>query len=91
VLARVREAQFDGETHSPGKYLVLFFYPLDFTFVCPTELLGFSDRIKEFHDIQTEVTSSISNQGRLGLNETACDWFRCLAFQSTASMRISPG
>jgi len=38
-----------------GKYLVLFFYPLDFTFVCPTELLGFSDRIKEFHDIQTEV------------------------------------
>lgn len=31
-----------------GKYLVLFFYPLDFTFVCPTELIAFSDRIDEF-------------------------------------------
>ena len=27
-----------------GKYLVLFFYPLDFTFVCPTEIIAFSDR-----------------------------------------------
>lgn len=31
-----------------GKYLVLFFYPLDFTFVCPTELIAFSDRLDEF-------------------------------------------
>lgn len=31
-----------------GKYIVLFFYPLDFTFVCPTELIAFSKRIKEF-------------------------------------------
>nr|CAD7588399.1 unnamed protein product [Timema genevievae] len=38
-----------------GKYLVLFFYPLDFTFVCPTEIIAFSDRIKEFHAINTEV------------------------------------
>jgi len=34
-----------------GKYVVLFFYPLDFTFVCPTEILAFNDRIKEFEDI----------------------------------------
>lgn len=34
-----------------GKYLVLFFYPLDFTFVCPTELIAFSDHIKEFEAI----------------------------------------
>jgi hypothetical protein len=27
-----------------GKYVVLFFYPLDFTFVCPTEIIAFSDR-----------------------------------------------
>ena len=26
-----------------GKYVVLFFYPLDFTFVCPTEIIAFSD------------------------------------------------
>ncbi|CAF0854968.1 unnamed protein product [Brachionus calyciflorus] len=38
-----------------GKYLVLFFYPLDFTFVCPTEIIAFSDRIEEFKAINTEV------------------------------------
>ena len=27
-----------------GKYVVLFFYPLDFTFVCPTEIIAFNDR-----------------------------------------------
>ena len=37
------------------KYVVLFFYPLDFTFVCPTEIIAFSDRIKEFHDRNAEV------------------------------------
>src|SRR5579883_1324587 len=31
-----------------GKYVVLFFYPLDFTFVCPTELVAFSDQLEEF-------------------------------------------
>jgi alkyl hydroperoxide reductase subunit AhpC len=38
-----------------GKYVLLFFYPLDFTFVCPTEIVAFSDRIKEFHDRNCEV------------------------------------
>ena len=38
-----------------GKYVILFFYPLDFTFVCPTEIVAFSDRIKEFHDRGAEV------------------------------------
>lgn len=38
-----------------GKYLVLFFYPLDFTFVCPTEIVGFSDRIEEFKSLNAEV------------------------------------
>lgn len=31
-----------------GKYVFLFFYPLDFTFVCPTEILAFNERIDEF-------------------------------------------
>ena len=31
-----------------GKYIVLFFYPLDFTFVCPTELHAFNERLEEF-------------------------------------------
>lgn len=38
-----------------GKYLVLFFYPLDFTFVCPTEIIAFSERVEEFRSINCEV------------------------------------
>lgn len=38
-----------------GKYVILFFYPLDFTFVCPTEITAFSDRFDEFKAIGTEV------------------------------------
>jgi peroxiredoxin (alkyl hydroperoxide reductase subunit C) len=38
-----------------GKYVVLFFYPLDFTFVCPTEIIAFSDRYSEFSALNTEV------------------------------------
>lgn len=38
-----------------GKYVLLFFYPLDFTFVCPTEIISFSDRVKEFSDLNVEV------------------------------------
>lgn len=46
-----------------GKYVVLFFYPLDFTFVCPTEIVAFSDRIKDFHDRGAEVLGvSIDSQ-----------------------------
>jgi peroxiredoxin 2/4 len=40
-----------------GKYVVFFFYPLDFTFVCPTEILAFSDRVKEFTNINVEVVA----------------------------------
>ena len=38
-----------------GKYVILFFYPLDFTFVCPTEITAFSDRHSEFKAINTEI------------------------------------
>jgi alkyl hydroperoxide reductase subunit AhpC len=38
-----------------GKYVVLFFYPLDFTFVCPTEIIAFSDRASEFQSIGCEL------------------------------------
>jgi peroxiredoxin 2/4 len=37
------------------KYVVLIFYPMDFTFVCPTELIAFSDRIKEFEEIDCDI------------------------------------
>lgn len=38
-----------------GKYVLLFFYPLDFTFVCPTEIIAFSDRVKEFEALNVQV------------------------------------
>ncbi|KAI9363984.1 thioredoxin-like protein [Zopfochytrium polystomum] len=38
-----------------GKWVVLFFYPADFTFVCPTEIVAFSDRVKEFEKLDSQV------------------------------------
>jgi alkyl hydroperoxide reductase subunit AhpC len=38
-----------------GKYVYFFFYPLDFTFVCPTEIIAFSDRIAEFEKRNVQV------------------------------------
>lgn len=57
------EAVFDQEFmkvklsdyQKQGKYVVLFFYPLDFTFVCPTEITAFSDRHEEFAKLNTEI------------------------------------
>lgn len=55
------QAVVDGDFKSvslsnyKGKYVVLFFYPLDWTFVCPTEIIAFSDRIEEFKKIDVEV------------------------------------
>lgn len=40
-----------------GKYVVLFFYPLDFTFVCPSELIAFDHRLAEFKARGVEVLS----------------------------------
>ncbi len=41
-----------------GKYLVLFFYPLDFTFVCPTEILAYNDRADEFRKLGAEIVGA---------------------------------
>lgn len=40
-----------------GKWLVLFFYPADFTFVCPTELEDLADNYGQFKDLETELLS----------------------------------
>ena len=46
-----------------GKWLVLLFYPLDFTFICPTELCAFSDRIDEIRATGSEICGvSIDSQ-----------------------------
>jgi peroxiredoxin 2/4 len=38
-----------------GRYVVLFFYPLNFTFVCPTEIAAFSDRYDQFKNLNAEI------------------------------------
>jgi peroxiredoxin (alkyl hydroperoxide reductase subunit C) len=58
------EAVVDGEfqkislSQYRGQWLVLFFYPLDFTFVCPTEICAFSDRIEDFQKLNTAVVGA---------------------------------
>jgi peroxiredoxin (alkyl hydroperoxide reductase subunit C) len=46
---------FDFRQVTQGKYTVLFFYPLDFTFVCPSELIAFNHRLNEFEARDTQV------------------------------------
>merc|ERR1711974_119048 len=69
VLARVQkpapdftaEAVVDGDFQEisladfKGKYLVMFFYPLDFTFVCPTEIIAFSENFPKFKELNANV------------------------------------
>ncbi|KAF8621392.1 hypothetical protein AX15_007845 [Amanita polypyramis BW_CC] len=65
-----------------GQWVVLFFYPMDFTFVCPTEILAFNDALSKFRELDTAVlavstdseyshfawASQPRNQGGLGPN-----------------------
>ncbi len=57
----VEDYNFKQETS--GKYAVVFFYPLDFTFVCPSELIAFDHRLEEFSKRGVEVIGvSIDSQ-----------------------------
>jgi peroxiredoxin 2/4 len=54
---------YNFKTATAGKYAVVFFYPLDFTFVCPSELIAFDHRIEEFKKRNVEVIGvSIDSQ-----------------------------
>uniref|UniRef100_H2ZSZ9 thioredoxin-dependent peroxiredoxin n=1 Tax=Latimeria chalumnae TaxID=7897 RepID=H2ZSZ9_LATCH len=46
-----------------GKYVVLFFYPLDFTFVCPTEIISFSEAAEKFQKNNCQIIgASVDSQ-----------------------------
>jgi len=65
--AVLANGSIDGDyrlsTAIKGKYGLLFFYPLDFTFVCPSELIALHHRIKEFKELNVEVIAvSIDSQ-----------------------------
>lgn len=51
---------FQEITHQsfPGKWLVLFFYPKDFTFVCPTEIKGFAELNGQFKDREAQILAA---------------------------------
>ena len=57
------DGYFEGKTSkfsladNKGKWTVLFFYPLDFTFVCPTEIQQFSEKIDAFNRLNAKVMS----------------------------------
>jgi len=58
-----------------GQYVVLFFYPMDFTFVCPTEILAFNKKLKEFNDRNCQVigVSTDSEFSHLAWKNTPVD------------------
>ncbi len=60
-------SQFKG-----NKYVVLFFYPLDFTFVCPTELHAFQEKLRDFESRNTQV-----------IGVSVDSWFSHLAWVNT--------
>ncbi len=49
------EENFNLSSFTKDKYALVFFYPLDFTFVCPSEILAFDHRLQDFKDRNTEV------------------------------------
>lgn len=52
--AKTAFSEVNNESY-PGRWLVVFFYPKDFTFVCPTEIKGFGDINKDFTNRETQV------------------------------------
>jgi peroxiredoxin (alkyl hydroperoxide reductase subunit C) len=49
------KAEYNLKKETKGKYAVLFFWPLDFTFVCPSEIIAFDNRVSEFKKLGAEV------------------------------------
>lgn len=69
-------APFSLQTHlDAGKWTVLFFYPFDFTFVCPTEIVSFSESAAAFRELNTEFVgvSTDSHHTHLAWIRTARD------------------
>ncbi|RPH75515.1 peroxiredoxin [bacterium] len=55
VLPNGDFAKISLSSFKDKKYVVLFFYPLDFTFVCPSEIISFSNKISEFESRDVQV------------------------------------
>lgn len=54
---------FNLKAHLKGSYGLVFFYPLDFTFVCPSEILAYSNRVPQFEKLNVKVVAvSVDSQ-----------------------------
>ncbi len=63
VLGNNEIKEITLSSFTKGKYTLLFFYPLDFTFVCPSEIIAFDHRLEEFKKRNVEVIGvSIDSQ-----------------------------
>jgi peroxiredoxin (alkyl hydroperoxide reductase subunit C) len=51
------DSNFNLKNYLKGHKGILFFYPLDFTFVCPSEILAFNNRLGDFHSRNTKVVA----------------------------------
>jgi len=51
------DLEFNLQKYAKGHRVVVFFYPLDFTFVCPSEIIAFNNRLGEFTDRKTKVVA----------------------------------
>jgi peroxiredoxin (alkyl hydroperoxide reductase subunit C) len=60
-LDRGKEFETVTQASYPGKWLVLFFWPMDFTFVCPTEIAEFGRRAGDFAERDTQVLGASSD------------------------------
>ena len=78
-----------------GKWSVFFFYPADFTFVCPTELEDLADKYEQFRAIGCEVysvstdTHFVTKPGMMHRNGSRSSITPCWPTPPTASARIS--
>ena len=76
-----------------GKYVVLLFYPFDFTYVCPTELIAFSEAIGDFRTHQSNrvvcIGSALQQDRLLCRSDTNCLMTHC-AFLTIAKRHIVP-
>ena len=90
VNAKVSLKQYEG------KWIVLYFYPLDFTFVCPTEIKAFSDAVPDFEDRDAVVLggscdSVYSHLGWVNAKEELKDLKHPLIADYTKSLAASLG
>lgn len=91
-----REFQTINLEQYRGKWVVLFFYPMDFTFVCPTELVEFNNKIDEFEDRDTvllggSTDTEYSHLGWVKSHEDLADLKYPLFADTTKRMALDYG